>query len=236
MGFATYKEYGLMTLMDSKSAGFALLALAVIGLAPLAGLAGDNLVVNGSFDNPTNALQGWKTKYDLPGESWYAENDKHVSVVEHDGSQKKVLALWGDVAILQVPGQGTQADSDPIPYTPGSHYHFSALARSTGPNCRILVEGYRWRPGIKPHPQPALHELRKCYRFSQLYYGEEQTGTKGAVGPNWKRASTTFPEKKTTKLQQSMLDAIQFLVVHIIAIDGSEGYLYVDDVKIEKLP
>jgi len=220
---------------NAKPAWAGLFLLGLIGLAPLAGRAGENLVVNGSFDNPTNALQGWKTKYDLPGESWYAENDKHVSVVEHDGSQKKVLALWGDYAILQVPGQGTQADSDPIPYTPGSHYRFSALARSTGPNSRILVEGYRWRPGIKPHPQPALHELRKCYRFGQLYYGEEQSVPKSAAGPAWQRAASTFPEKKTTKLQQSMLDQIQFLVVHIVAIGGNEGDLFVDDVRLEKV-
>jgi hypothetical protein len=198
--------------------------------------AGSNLVVNGSFDVPQDPLRGWRTRYELPGESWYAANYQHVSVVDKEGPQRKVLALWGDYAVLQVPGQGTKVDSAPIPISPGGRYRFSARARSTGPDCRIMIEAYQWKPGIKPHPNPAHHELRLCYKFSPLYYGAEEGGTSGGVGPAWKHASMTFPDSNPQPLQKTMLDKIRFLVVHIVAIKGSEGYLYVDDVSVERLP
>ena len=142
---------------EVRWAVFASLLLLSVPAAP----AADNLVVNGSFDYAGDSLHGWKYKYDLPGESWYFDNHKHVSVVDRDGPQNKVLALWGDLNILQTTGQGTKVDSDPIAVKPGSRYRFSAKARSSGPNCRVMLEGYRWRPGIKPHDHPALFELRR---------------------------------------------------------------------------
>jgi hypothetical protein len=215
-----------------------LLALtAAVVAAPIAH-AGSNLVVNGSFDDKENRLKGWKYKYD-PNEDknagWYVNNHDHVSVVENDNGQRNVLGLWGDYAILQVPGQGTKVDSAPIPFDAKATYRFSCKARSTGPNCRILLEGYKWRPGIKPHPNPAHNELRKCYKFSQLYFGEEKAGSRGGVGPAWTTDSVTFPEHTGKKLQEQYVNETDFVIVHIIAIDGSEGYLYVDDVKIEKI-
>ena len=37
-----------------------------------------NLLKNGNF---TQGLNGWRYQYDLPGEGWYANNHKFVSVV-----------------------------------------------------------------------------------------------------------------------------------------------------------
>ena len=213
-----------------RSAALALLA------GPLLACASSNLVVNGSFDDRTDPLTGWKFKYDPSQDKnagWYVDNDKHVSVVA-DGAQKSVLALWGDIAILQVPGQGTKVDSAPIAVDMKHHYRFTVHARTTGPGSRILLEGYGWRPGIKPHANPTLNELRKCYKFSLLYFGDAQEGSRSAVGPAWKRASMTFPDRTKSQLQEDLLNKVTFVVIHIVAIDGSEGYLYVDDVSLEK--
>jgi hypothetical protein len=215
-----------------------LATVAVAGLFASRAEALSNLVVNGSFDDDRGELYAWKYKYD-PAEDknvgWYTNNHVNVSVVDQEGSQHKVLSLWGDLAILQVPGQGTKVDSDPVPVKPGGQYRFSCLARSTGPDSRIMVEGYKWVPGIKPHDHPKLSELRRCYKFNQLYFGPVQAGYFGGVGRQWQRAEVKIPEKVNSDFQRQALDEIKFLVVHMVAIGGSEGNLYVDEVKIEKI-
>jgi hypothetical protein len=213
-------------------------AMLAAGLLAGPAAAASNLVANGSFDDPAHGLAGWKYRYD-PAEDknvgWYTNNHNNVKVVEEDGPQRKVLALWGDYAILQVPGQGTKVDSDPLPFVPQGRYRFTVRARSTGPDCRIMVEGYRWAPGIKPHPRPNLNELRRCYRFSQVYFGGQKAGAFGGVGRRWETVTMNLPERTGSKLQGEMLDATAFLAVHLIAIGGNEGTLYVDDVRLERV-
>jgi hypothetical protein len=198
--------------------------------------AASNLVVNGSFDNPDDRLYGWKYTYDREGESWYFDNHRYVSVVARDEGRPNVLRLHGTDALLNVPGQGVKVDSRPIPVVLPGRFRFSVWARSTGPCCRILIEGYSWAPKVSPHPDPELHELRKRYKFSQLYFSKEQEGEYSAVGRAWQRASMLFPEDRLSPLAQACLKEVQFLVVHIVAIAGSEGDLFVDDVTLERIP
>ena len=210
----------------------------LLGVSALANTAAtSNLMVNGNFYDPNGPLYGWHYKYDLPGESWYFSNHEHVSVGA-EPSHPHVLKLWGDYDILFNTGQGTKVDSAPIPVKPGVRYKFSVSAKSDGPNCRIMIEGYRWLPGIKPHADPELHELRKCYKFSQLYFGSKKEGEMGGVGRTWSRASQVLPESKVSKLARESLDQIKFYVVHIIAIGtlwGKEGTLCIEDVRVEEV-
>jgi hypothetical protein len=209
------------------------LCIGLVGGLASVNAATSNLMVNGDFDYPGEPLHGWRDKFDLPGESWYFDNYKYVSVVEED-SRHHVLKLWGSNDMLNGTGQGTKVDSAPIPVKPGVRYKVSVSAKSDGPDCRILVEGYRWQPGIKPHANPVVPELRKCYKFSQLYFGAKKEGTMGGIGHAWAHSYVIIPEKNVSKMAQESLDQIKFYVLHIIAIGGVEGSLYVDDVRVEE--
>ncbi|MBI2440974.1 MAG: hypothetical protein HYV35_06335 [Lentisphaerae bacterium] len=202
---------------------------------------GSNLVTNGDFSATNEFLLGWKYDYRDTGNSLWADNHELVSVINEDG-RECVLDLRADFGRLQGAGQGTFVDSHPIPVTPGGRYKLTVTAKSGGPDCRILVEGYRWRPGVKPHAKPTLAEVRKCYRFAQVYFGPEKAGVWGGIKPGlgWVTASQTFPEDPMSKLAQEKFNQVQFLVVHIIAIGGycapdGWGHLYVDDVKLERI-
>ena len=208
--------------------------LTVVLVALQTAQGASNLVTNGSFDDPANNLAAWRYRYDRPGESWYFENHTFVSVVDNDNGRSKVLRLHGTDAVLNVPGQGVQVDSKPIPATLKGTYRFSAWARGTGPGCRMLVEGYKWRKEIAPHPDPDIWELRKCYRFSQIYFGKQVSGEIASVGATWQKGTTVLGEEKPSPLAKDKLAEIQFLVVHIVAIAGSAGDLFVDDVRLEK--
>ncbi len=195
-----------------------------------------NLVVNGSFSAPDDPLKGWRYIYNASGDSWYANNHKLVAVVDQDKDRHGVLKLHGTAAELQVPGQGVKVDSHPIPVDLSKgKYRFSIYARSTGPTCRILIEGYRWAPGITPHESPLNTELRKCYKLSQVYFGKEDAGTMAHLSGAWQKGSTVFPSDKLSDLAKTSLSQIKFLVIHIVAIGGYEGDLFVDDARIEKI-
>lgn len=228
-----------------------LILLTACLLASCAGWAGPNLVVNGHFDDTNEFLRGWKYDYrdkyneeDIAGGEMYAlmaSNHCHVAITNMAGKDH-VLSLQANKSLLWEIGQGVQVDSDPIAVTNGGRYKLTVSAKTTGPDCRIMVEGYRWKPGVKPHPHPKLIELRRYRKFAQVYFGPEKAGTKGGITPSqgWQRASQTFPDVKMSKLAQENFDKIQFLVVHIIAIDGTWKdpewvYLYVDDVVLERI-
>ena len=213
---------------------WAAVAGTALGLAVAAQAARTNLVVNGSFDDPKDPLAGWRTDCNLPGESWYAENKDLVSVMTEAAGRKGVMRLYVKTDDLAL-NQGVKADSRPIPIDTATRYRFSAAARAAGPNCRILLEGYRWRPGIKPHDNPDMAELRKCYKFTQLYFGAQKAGDMGGVGRAWSTAQFEFPDAFKSDVQKDIYGTIKFVIVHIVAIGGKAGDLHVDDVTLEPL-
>lgn len=221
-----------------------LLALSAMFLLSAHRLAGaKNLLVNGGFDSTNPPLAGWKYNYEDTGNSNWTSNHLYVAITNIPGAEKYALDLRANKYLLWELGQGIMVDSYPVPVEPNGKYRLTASARSTGCNARIFVEGYRWRPGIKPHPAPKLAELRKCYRFPLINFKGGTPGTKSNVTETWTRASYTFPEGKMTPLGKQSFDKIQFLVVHIIAIDlynvdvpdDKFFNLYVDDVVLERL-
>ena len=220
-----------------RHSAFCILHSAFFLLASSASWAGSNLLVNAHFSDTKEYLRGWKYDYDDTGNSSIASNYTYVSVT-NDGSKKHVLAIRiGDRYDTGVP-----VDSYPIPFTPGARYKFTASIKTTKPDCRIQLDGYRWRPGVKPHANPKLTELRKCYRFTQLCFSGATGGLTGGISPNmgWSTASQTYPDIKISKMAQEKFDQIQFLVVHILAIygvidDGYDGSLYVEDVELERV-
>ena len=203
--------------------------------------AGSNLVANGHFNATNEFLYHWKYDYADTGNSNYSNNCAYVALTNVD-SRSHVVALRANYDLLV--NQGVMLDSDPIAVAPGGRYTFTVSAKTTGPNCHILVEGYRWRPGIKPHANPKLAELRKCYRFAQVAFGPTTRTSMnlGMITPShgWATVSQTFPDSKMTDLAKESYDKIQFLVVHILAVSGTTGgqewgTLYVDDIKLERI-
>ena len=221
--------------MNGRHRWVGIAAVALVAAASVAAPGGrTNLVANGSFDDPTDGLANWRTDCNLPGESWYAQNRELVSVVTAEAGRKSVLRLYVKTDDLAI-NQGVKADSKPIPIDAATRYRFSAAAKSSGPNCRILLEGYRWRPGVKPHADPDLSELRKCYKFTQLYFGAQKAGDFGGIGRSWATASMEFPDKFKSDLQKGIYESMKFVVVHIVGIGGKAGDLHVDDVTLEPL-
>jgi hypothetical protein len=214
----------------------------IISQAAAAPGLNQNLVANGDFENPEDPLKYWKYDYSDTGNSWYANNKKYVSVLDTYKGARGVLRFQGTSLTLSDPGQGIKVDSKPIRVNLDNRYKLTARACSTGAGSRILVEGYHWRPGIMPHPNPKLSELRKCYKFKLIYF-KDQSGGIAEVPQNWETASLTFPKKDLSKLARKYMKKIEFFVIHVMAVGGSPGTsgdgkyqcLYIDEIRLEEV-
>ena len=216
-------------------AGLRLAILVIFHCFLISSVRGENLLTNGDF-SAEDPLAGWQTRYDGKGESWYFDNYQYVSIEKSVNGKRGVLRLRTTQALADV--EGVKIDSHPIAVEPNGRYRLSAYARSTGPAFRLYAEGYKWRPGVKPHPNPTIYELRKCYKFPLVFFGKTQAGTMAFLSTEWQHGSRKFPgdDKHELKdLQQKLFNDVKFLVVHVISIGGREGDVYVDDIKLERI-
>lgn len=222
--------------MKTKHAfAYGVLALLAFNLSAISSSAGGNLVINGSFDDPHGPLVGWKSKYTSHLERQYKENHKHVSVVKEIDRRSNVLKFECRESVLM--DEGVKVDTYPIKFKPGQRFRLSARAKSTGPKCRFLVQGFRWRPDIEPHKHPKYEELRRVYRFGVLYFNDPETGVFSHVTKDggWDRGKLIFPDREQTEMGQKFLKKVDFIMVHIVAIAGKAGKLYVDDVSLKRI-
>lgn len=195
-----------------------------------------NLLPNGSFENPKDALTGWRHNYVSDNNRWYRDNHRHVSVVPRDGTRKGVLKIAVPTKGL-ADNQGVKVDSMPTPFDVSKRYKLTLHGRTTGPSCRVLIEGYQWRPGVRPCENPTFHDLRKVYRQgagNMLYFGSKSSGTFSGPARSWTPGACAFPGDSLSALASKHLKRVKFLSIHIVAIGGSAGDLFIDDVKLER--
>ncbi|MDD4103327.1 MAG: hypothetical protein PHU80_11955 [Kiritimatiellae bacterium] len=205
----------------------------------------NNLLKNGSFDDPEDPLNHWIYAFDH--NKHYLNNYKYVSVVDDPASMRKgVLRLDATIHDVCI-NQGVQVYSAPIRFDPKKKYKISLSARSVGttgglgPKCRIYAIGYRWHPKAVKSNNPAFGDLREAVRFQPIYFNSADTGEFSHVPKQWKRVERVIPTPGRSELQQSHLENCDWLMLKILALDWTgvnkcnTGYLFVDDIKIEEI-
>ncbi len=215
------------------------LSLLVADVAAQSLLRGENLMHNGSFDHEDNPLDGWTYDYSYLYQReatqfdsrHYEENHKRVDVLANEGGRRNVLRLKAN------PPAGTKVDGPPIPIDADARYRLTMYAKSTGPNVRLIIEGYRWRPGIRPHDGiPKLTELRKTFRSKPVYFGSQRDGNFSSVTRQWSRGIREFPDRDMSAQARRAWQRTEFAVLHVVAIQGEPtGNLYIDDVVLERI-
>lgn len=217
------------------------LAIAIASFASIACAAGKNLVANGHFDDPKDPLANWYTRYDQPGESFYAQNHEYVEV-NAEGTHAHALRIHvPNVSIAE--NQGVKVDSYAIPVDPKKNYRLTVEARSTGPKARITLEGFCLSPKAKDKTAaiPVRTDLRRTEKFPLIYFTNGDAGGMAEVPKVWTKKSLDIPglasakAKKMSVHQLKSREKLQYLVVHIVAI-GVVGDLYIDNVQLVETP
>jgi hypothetical protein len=233
MGRAEMEESAMRSAVRVAPAA---LAVVLLARAVLAAPAVSNLLANGNFEDAAEPLRGWCTDYRAEENRWYMNNHLSVSVLPRDGARRGVLKFQVSQSASQ--NEGVKVDSLPVPYEFGAKYRLTVTARAKGPNARILIEGYQWKPGVKPYGSPVFTDLRKTYRQGggqMLYFGTERGGAFSNPGAAWQTASCVFPGDELSALAKQHLERVRFLSVHIVGIGGGAGELFVDEVVLEKV-
>lgn len=204
-----------------------------------------NLIKNGDFSDATDPLAHWIYMFD--NNKWYLQNHTHVSVVP-DKLSTKTHVLQLDASDHNVcVNWGVQVYTEPIRFDPKKLYKISLSTRSVGvtggpgPKCRIYPIAYRWKPNVTKSAEPSFYDLREAVRFQPIYFDATKTGEFSMVQKQWKRAETVIPNNQRSELQQTHLENCEWLMLKIMALDATgadkcnNGYLYVDDVKIQEI-
>lgn len=192
-----------------------------------------NLCYNGNFDSPNGSLDGWNVNYEWLGNSNYMKNHEHVSVLPMFGGRKNVLCT-------DFPVQG-RVESKPIPIEKGARYKctldvFSPGATTTvnksggttttggGLGVRFYFNCYKWEPGIAPHSDPKLGELRRILKGRPCL---------GASGGAWSTVSFEVPMEEISELEYQSLKDVRFATVYLTRYRGG---FHVANVRVVKLP
>lgn len=189
--------------------------------APLGAAAPtQNLCYNGTFDNATNALDGWTYDYQWEGNSHYMANHTRVSAQAGQNGRSKVMFINGGVE--------TKVESKPIPFEAGARYQCALDITGTAMP-HIYFAGYKWKPGVRPHADPHVGDLRKIYKSE--FRNHKVTGG----GGGWQRVSFEFPLPNLSDLAKQHLKDVRFITVYVCVVDGSGGQVYLDNVEVKKI-
>ncbi len=182
-----------------------------LALGP-AGAADENLLDNGSFDHPTDPLAGWVTDYAFSNNEHYLKNKQRVGVVPIEDGRRTVARL------VSLTDSGTKLETEPMPFEEG--YRYAASLAFKGRDYRVYFTGYRWKPGVKPHPNPTLAELRQVYK------------SRAAAGKaaSWTEIELELPGKELTAGAKRYLKQVKYVTLFVYVTRTS----FVDDVRVTR--
>ena len=187
-----------------------LFSLLLISAVPAA--RAQSLLENGNFDNPTDPLKGWLTDYAWTGNSNYLGNKEHLSIVT-EGAKKNVVK-FGDAG-----DAGVKMECRAFPLEAGFKYVCNFDIKGGG--YRVYFAGYQWAPGVKPHDNPELSELRMIYKSKAL------TGASDA----WKQEKVELPGVELSAAALEHLKKVRYLTVYIWMVKPG----FVDNVTVTKV-
>ena len=191
-----------------------LAGLSLIWAAAAAAQTGSNLCYNGSFNSTNGPLDGWNVNYEWKGNKHFMKNHEACSVLPT--FQGKSNVLW-----VNPPEQG-RVESKLIPIEKGVRY--KCTLDLCAPDVIFYFCCYKWEPGIAPHPEPKLSELRMVYRGEHFM---------GGSGSGWKTISFYLPMEEISELAWKHYKDVRFATVYMTRYRGD---FHVANVRVEKIP
>jgi hypothetical protein len=179
-------------------------------------LAQSNLCFNGDFSSTNDPLEGWNVNYEWLENRHYANNHKQVNVLPSYKGKKNVC--WMTTT------HQTKIESKIIPIEKGARYKCTIDEIGGGLIC--YMNCYKWEPGIAPHPNPTLPELRRGYKSDVL---------RGVGGKDWKTFTFYVPMDEMSELAYKHWQDMRFMTVYILNDHNNAG-IGVTNVKLVKIP
>ncbi len=217
--------------------------------------AGANLVFNGQFDQEA---RGWQAlcihaSEIIPycrNEAGWVKNIAGVYYcrfgdylgVDRSGWARTNSTPWKHMFCLTPPRSWLR--SRPFPLDPGCRYRLEAVLHNIKGNARVFVDGYRWKPGVKPHaglPLPAEMELvwrspPLVYKHALAWSLRDQDLAHPPPGV-FAQSRVAFPDLELPPADRRAWQQVQFGRVSIESAVfgyGSSGHIAVAAVAVER--
>ncbi|MFO7937875.1 MAG: hypothetical protein R6V06_09765 [Kiritimatiellia bacterium] len=186
---------------------------------------GHNFCYNGDFTLGDDHLEGWNLNYDWTGISLQQGNHLNASFLPHFRGKRNVMRM-------NVPkGYESKIECKLIPYKAGERYKCTFDIYIENVNMKMLFNGYRFKPGIRPYDDPKLQDLRRIYKSDQKNMKK---------GSGWKRKTMFFPtESRVSATAYRHLKKVRYISTFFYVPGHTyteEGNFYLANVKITKLP
>ena len=191
-----------------------IVALCLTGAASVAMAVDTNLCFNGSFNSPKGALDGWNVNYEWMKNSHFMANHTWVSVLPSYQGRNNVMQM-------SPPEQG-RLESKLFAVEKGARY--KCTLDLNAPDVRFYFKGYKWEPGIAPHDDPQLSEMREVYRSENFT---------GGSGGGWKTISFEMPMEEISETAYDHYKYVRYATVYMTRYRGG---FHVANVRVEKLP
>ncbi len=186
---------------------------------------GKNYCYNGNFMSEKGHLDGWNLNYDWTGISLQQGNHLHASYIPEFRGKKNVLKM-------KVPsGYESKIECKLIPYHAGDRYKCTFDIYIENVNMKMLFNGYRFKPGIRPYDNPKLQDLRRIYKTDQKDM---------KMGARWQSKTMYFPTKpQVSKTAYSHLRKVRNICTFFYVPGHTyfkDGNFYLANMNITKLP
>ena len=121
--------------------------------------------------------------------------------------------------VLGVHVDGGMREIIAIPFEKGYRYT-AELSISSSDMSRVYFAGYKWKPGIRPHENPSLGELRMIYK------SKADTSARKSMG----KMKIELPGVELSSQAKKALKYVRFITLYVwIRKEGS-----IDDVRITR--
>lgn len=183
-----------------------------------------NYCYNGNFDSEKGNLDGWNVNYDWTGNKHQQGNHNNVSYLPVFRAKKNVLKM-------AVPsGYESKIECPLIEYAAGDRYKCTFDIYIEGVNMKMLFNGYKYKPGIKPYEHPKLQDMRRIYKTEQIDM-KKRSG--------WQTKTIYFPgSSRISSTAYSHLKMIRgiSLSLYVPGATYGAGNFYLSNVRITKVP
>jgi hypothetical protein len=182
-----------------------------------------NLCYNSDFSSEKGHFDGWTVDFDWTGNSHWQGNALNVSFLPEFKGKQNVLKM-------KVPkGYESKVETPLVAYKTGERYKCTFDICVEDVTMKMRVNGYSFKPGIRPYDPPKLQDMRPVYRTEQMDVN------RGA----WRTVSMEFPNNsQISQTAYNHLKKVRYISVltYVPGETYGAGNFYIANMRIVKLP
>ncbi len=182
-----------------------------------------NLCYNSDFSSEKGHFDGWNLDFDWTGNSYWQGNHLNASYLPIYLGKKNVLKM------IVPKDYESKLETPLVAYAAGERYRCTFDIYVDSVNMKARINGYNFKPGIRPYEKPQLQDMRPTFRTEQI---DVKKG-------GWRRVSMDFPNNtQVSATAFRHLKKVRYIsmLTYVPGATYGAGNFYIANMRITKLP